>query len=416
MRLIQIGLSILVIFSMRFLLDSLNKSFVVSTRSVILVCVLTSTSPLFYFLAVIFPGKLEAPLAGTNLGVVIQALILSFASILVVIKGLRAGNLQVVELSIIFLGTYVAWAVISGLLLNQSWIGALSLVPLVLAVAFGNFSMYDIELGLAWSLAIISAGALVIATFFDGLTPCRADKCLVFEYTFNFGGSQNGFSISVALLGIALAFIQKNFRRRIYVLCLVIFLAILGGSRTAVYTVIIIGLVLLFSTIFQNYALNRILHKITFVGSLGLSLLPLFMTFSDDAFTSRGVLWRNAKQLINDSPIIGNGQSYWTHQFSSQGFVANYGTHNIWLDNLVSFGFVGLSLFMLTLLSIRRKIVNSDLYLLLATVFILGSTESSFQLWKLSGGMPFFLLILMFSKETKILIQVSDKDNSIRRI
>lgn len=416
MRLIQIGLSILVIFSMRFLLNSLNKTFFVSIRSVIFVCVLTLTSPLFYFLSVIFPGKLEAPLAGTNLGAVIQALILSFVSILVIMKGLREENLQVVELSIMFLGIYVAWAAINGLLLNQSWLGALSLVPLVLAVAFGNFSMYDMELGLAWSLAIISAGSLVIITFFDGLTTCRADKCLVFEYTFNFGGRQNGFSISVALLGIALAFIQKNFRRRLYVLCLVIFLTILGGSRTAVYTVMIIGLVQLFSIIFQNYALNRILHKIIFIFSLGLSLLPLFMTFSDDAFTNRGVLWRSARQLINNSPVIGNGQSYWTHQFSSQGFVANYGTHNIWLDNLVSFGFVGLSLFILTLLSIRKERVKSELYLLLATVFILGTTESSFQLWKLSGGMPFFLLIIMFSKKTKNLIQVSDKDNSGRRI
>jgi O-antigen ligase len=171
----------------------------------------------------------------------------------------------------------------------------------------------------------------------------------------------------------------------------------------------------LFSTISQNYGLIRILHKITFIVSLGLSLLPLLMTFSDDAFTSRGVLWRSAKQLINDSPIIGNGQSYWTHQFSSQGFVANYGTHNIWLDNLVAFGFVGLSLFMFTLLSIRRRRVNSELYVLLATVFILGTTESSFQLWKLSGGMPFFLLILLFSKEAKSLIQASNKDKSTRR-
>jgi hypothetical protein len=414
-RLIQIGLLILVIFSMRFLLKSYDKSFFISIRSVIMVFVLTSTSPLFYFLAVIFPGKLEASLAGTNLGVVIQALILTFASILVVINGLRTGNLQVVELSIIFLGTYVAWAAINGALLNQSWIGALSLVPLVLATAFGNFSMHDIELGLAWSLAIISSGALVIATFFDGLTQCRADKCLVFEYTFNFGGSQNGFSISVALLGIALVFVQRSFRRRLYVLCLVIPLAILGGSRTAVYTLVGIGLVQLFSTISQNYGLIRILHKITFIGSLGLSLLPLFMNFSDDAFTSRGVLWRSAKQLINDSPIIGNGQSYWTHQFSSQGFVANYGTHNIWLDNLVAFGFVGLSLFIFTLLSIRRRRVNSERYVLLATVFILGTTESSFQLWKLSGGMPFFLLILLFSKEAKSLIQASNNDKSTRR-
>lgn len=396
-------------------MNSLNKSFSISIRSVIFVCILTSSSPLLQFLAVIFPGKLEASIAGTNLGVVIQALTLSFVSILVVINGLRSVDLQFAELSIIFLGTYVVWAAINGVLLNQSWIGALSLVPLVLAIAFGNFSMYDIELGLAWSLAIISAGAFIITTFFNGLTPCREDKCLVFEYTFDFSGSQNGFSISVALLGIALVFIQKSFRIRIYVLLLVIYLTLLGGSRTAVYTVVIIGLVQLFSTISQSNRLKRALHKITFIGSFGLSLSPLYMTFSDDAFTSRGVLWRSAKQLIQESPIIGNGQSYWTHQFSTRGFVANYGTHNIWLDNLVAFGFVGLSLFVLTLLSIRRRREKSELYVLLAAVFILGTTESSFQLWKLSGGIPFFLLVLLFSKDEKIVSQTSDQDNSKRR-
>jgi len=402
MRLVQIGLLTCLIFSLKILLTSLTRAFFVSLRSVILICVLTSISPFLYFVSVIFPGQLENPLAGTNFGAVIQALTLSFASVLVAIRGLRTRKHQVVELPIICLGTYVAWAAINGFLLDQSWIGALSLLPLVLAIAFGDLSRHDIDLGLAWSLAIISTGGLVIATLFDGLIPCRADKCLVIGYTFDFRGSQNGFSISVALFGIALTFVQKSFKTRLYVLCVVIFLTILGGSRAAVYTVLIIGILQLLSISFRNYAINRMLHKITFMLSLGISVLPLFMDFSDDAFTSRGVLWRNAKQLIIDSPIIGNGQSYWTHQFSSQGFVANYGTHNIWLDNLVSFGLVGLSLLIILLFSIMRKGVETELYLLLAAMFILGTIESTFQMWKLSGGMPFFLLILNFAKKNGI--------------
>lgn len=400
MRIIQGGL-LLAVFMSVGLLHFYKRDFdSFGARSVIFISALTSLSPMFHYISVVFPGKLESSIVGTNLGVVIQAVILGISSVLVVLKEINFGKLQPVGLPIVFLGIYVIWAAINGVLLNQSWFGALSLMPIILAIALGKFSTKEIELGLWLSLTIISLGAFFISLSSDGLTECRFDKCLVFSKTFDFAGSQNGFSISVALLGIALMYIQKSFRLRLLVFCIFLYLTLLGGSRSAVSTLLIIGTVLIFSKVLISRIQVWILMKITFVISLGISLLPVYVTFSDEAFTSRGVLWRNAKEQIKESLISGNGQSFWTHQFSSGGFVANYGTHNIWLDNLVAFGVVGLALFLLTVFSISRNRERLELNALLSAVFILGSTESTFQFWKLSGGIPFFLMIILFSNES----------------
>ena len=400
MRIIQGGLLLAVFISVGLLLLHKRDFGSFEARSVIFISALTSLSPVFYFLSVIFPGKLESSLAGTNLGVVIQAVIMGISSLLVVLKELGFGKIQSVGLPIVFLGIYVIWAAITGVLLDQSWFGAISLMPILLAIAIGKFSTKEIEIGLWLSLATITLGAFFISLSRDGLTDCRFDKCLVFSKTFDFGGSQNGFSISVALLGMALMHIQKSFRLRLVVFCIFLYLALLGGSRSAVYTLLIIGTILIFSNFLRSRVQIWILMKITFVISIGISLLPVFVTFSDDAFTSRGVLWRNAKEQIKERLLSGNGQSFWTHQFSSGGFVANYGTHNIWLDNLVAFGIVGLVLFLLTIISLSRNRERLELNALLSAVFILGSTESTFQFWKLSGGIPFFLIIILFSAES----------------
>ena len=53
-----------------------------------------------------------------------------------------------------------------------------------------------------------------------------------------------------------------------------------------------------------------------------------------------------------------------------------------------------------TVFSISRNRERLELNALLSAVFILGSTESTFQFWKLSGGIPFFLIIILFSNES----------------
>ena len=398
MRIIQAGLLLVAFVSLRSFLTRVKKQKVIGVREVIFISTLVTLSPLFHFLALVFPGKLETSVAGTNFGIVIQAIILALASFGIIAKGVMFGSPQSVGLPIVFLGIYVVWAAMNGFLLNQSWIGSLSLVPLILAIAFGNISLIEIELGLSLSLAIITSGAFLISLNREGLMDCRMDKCLIVTKTFNFVGSQNSFSISVALLGITLMYIQKDLRQRIYIFIIALYLTILGGSRSAVYTLIIIGTLLALAKVLKSRVLILLIMRVTLVISLGGSLIPIYMTFTDDAFTSRGILWRKAKEQIRENWILGNGQSFWTRQYSFGGFVANYGTHNIWLDNLVAFGFVGLVLFLTTLISIKIDRESSELYVLLSAIFILGSTESSFQFWKLSGGIPYFLVLLLIHK------------------
>ena len=148
MRIIQAGLLLVAFVSLRSFLTRVKKQKVIGVREVIFISTLVTLSPLFHFLALVFPGKLETSVAGTNFGIVIQAIILALASFGIIAKGVMFGSPQSVGLPIVFLGIYVVWAAMNGFLLNQSWIGSLSLVPLILAIAFGNISLIEIELGL----------------------------------------------------------------------------------------------------------------------------------------------------------------------------------------------------------------------------------------------------------------------------
>jgi len=204
------------------------------------------------------------------------------------------------------------------------------------------------------------------------------------------------------LIGVILMYLQKQQKIRFLIFLTTLFLSMSGGSRSAVYTLICLGSVILLTPAFKTLQIERIVHGLAFYGALLVSLFPFYSNNNDSAFTSRGVLWRNAKSAIQRSPIIGNGQSYWTHQFSQGGFVANYGTHNIWMDNLVAFGAVGAAIFVIIIFGIYKTCEESEFKVLLSVVFILGASESSFQLWKLSGGVPFFLVLVILCEIPKL--------------
>jgi hypothetical protein len=380
--------------SIQFQRGNFNRDWI----SICFIVLLTALGPCFLYLSIFLPGRLDADVAGTNLGVVIQAGLLGITAFMVVLRKIISSQPNFIDSATVFFGVYVIWAGVNGFLLQQSWVGALSLTPLIVAIAFGSFTFEEIELGLWWSFTLISLGAAVVVIGFDGLGQCRADKCMIINKTLNFSGSQNSFSISIALLGLVLIYLQKSHLMRFQLLTIIGFLSILGGSRSAIYTLITVGIFLILPFWDNKSFVKRFLNSWVLVLSVVLSLFPVYSNVRDDAFTTRGILWRNAKTLISNNPIIGNGQSYWTHQFSSGGFVANYGTHNIWLDNLVAFGLVGFILFLCILASMLIRQNNSELKLLLAAIFILGTTESSFQLWKLSGGVPFFILVMLLSR------------------
>lgn len=398
MSLILSGLIVCDIF---FVYESrrLRKVAVDKSRiATIFVLLLTSVGPLLQCLSVIAPGVLNRTVAGTNIGAVFQALVLALASFIVFTTKIKDSKSNALSMPIVFLGIYVFWAITNSLLLNQSWFGALSLAPLIVAISIGNFNEKEIELGLWLSISIIALATTFTIAGYRVLMPCRPDKCMIIKETLDFNGTQNGFSISIALIGLILMYLTKVMRLRIALFVTIAFFVILGGSRSAFFTFLFIGLGLLISLRSTESKISKALPLIISILAVTLSLYPIFANFSDQSLTLRGVLWRNAKIAILNNPIIGNGPSYWTHQFSTGGFTANYGTHNIWLDNLVAFGFIGLILFVIITGSLYTSAHNSDLSILISTIFTLGAIESSFQIWKLSGGVPFFIIIILLHK------------------
>jgi exopolysaccharide production protein ExoQ len=124
------------------------------------------------------------------------------------------------------------------------------------------------------------------------------------------------------------------------------------------------------------------------LGAVVLSAIALFVVlllFSDDVFgrglqllgkdsslTGRTVLWERARQMIHDHPFLGVGlQAFWVqgNPYAEELWArfqparTGYNFHNIWFEIGVHFGYVGLSIALLTAcatsLSVMRWVLRS---------------------------------------------------------
>ena len=98
---------------------------------------------------------------------------------------------------------------------------------------------------------------------------------------------------------------------------------------------------------------NFILTK----GMYSYALTTLINTFEGKktSMDSRMILWNNAFSMIKHKPLIGNGLGYY------ETFEGIY-THNIFLDILVSYGIIGLTLFIILIIKSLINIMKSKNY------------------------------------------------------
>jgi hypothetical protein len=131
--------------------------------------------------------------------------------------------------------------------------------------------------------------------------------------------------------------------------------------------------------------------------TIAFTTFPLWGKFTEKAFTERGYLWIFARSEFHDVGLIGFGPSYWTHLGTSMGFPSNYGTHNMWMDVIIGFGYFGLIIFIWILSSLKKNLKEVSVFLIFVSLIFSGMNESTFILWKLYPNSILLLTLLMIT-------------------
>ena len=184
---------------------------------------------------------------------------------------------------------------------------------------------------------------------------CRVDKCSVWGQVL--GPETTGNAIGIYLAAASAITLFSATRWYTFVLSMLgsAILIELTGSRSAL---IALGLIVVLALTYRM-AQERRSRMPIMLTSLALCLATIvtpFLNWSESALTFRPVIWQYAIALFEESPLIGYGATYWVRNAfgvggSGKGFVlkANYSTHNIALEILVSAGVLGAIAFTIAL-------------------------------------------------------------------
>ena len=229
------------------------------------------------------------------------------------------------------------------------------------------------------------------------LGPCREDKCGISGVSIasDFTGNGNIYGLVFALL-LPLAGTGATFLSRIALIGGSLFVADVCVSRTS-YIGLIVGIVgvLLFS---RPTPIRAAGAWILLGGSVAGSLVPVIVDFQDADFRWRGILWRRAKQMIAESPLVGYGPFGWTSRGADQSFNPSYSPHNIWISAAIAGGALAVLVVVATLiviLVVLKGATRHAVVLFMATAIALGSLETTLD--PLSTRLtPFVFLSLLF--------------------
>ncbi|WP_299576193.1 O-antigen ligase family protein [uncultured Williamsia sp.] len=205
---------------------------------------------------------------------------------------------------------------------------------------------------LAWasrtSLLVIALTVLATATVVPGgVGNCRTDKCGTagVALTSAFAGNGNILGLSVALL-LPFALVNRRWPQAVSLVVAVLAIGELAGSRTAMIGVVIVVAMTVGLRVTPS---RRAVLTLGLVGSLMLSLLPVLLSYGDEAFSFRGTLWNQAKELIARNLVLGEGPAAWERLGANSVYDANYSPHNGWLDMTVSVGVAGVVVIVIAL-------------------------------------------------------------------
>jgi O-antigen ligase len=268
-------------------------------------------------------------------------------------------------------------------------------LPAIVTPANG-YSLQDLKSGAAagtrWLLVIF---AFCLIAFPAPIGACRLDKCSIWGQALGPLGTGNSLGVVLAVLG-AVSLLAASTRQRA--------LAVLGGSFLLVdltssrsgFTTWMIGLGVLIMYKICVHFRSRLVALLTLVGVTAAAVAVPLWDWGQGDFSGRVELWRAALDKFSESPIFGFGPSFWVRQTASSELNANYSTHNLFTELLMSAGLVGvLSIAVgLVLASRASQGVTASLYVVALIVVWIGSSLS--EVTSAPGRLYLFPGLLVF--------------------
>lgn len=261
-------------------------------------------------------------------------------AIIALLRGFRVVLLPTVAIIVI-----LAAEALGALILGQSWghvlAAAVALAP-ALFVRRESGQLDILGRGVVLALVLLAAFLAVFALVMPDLAlrPCaQSVKCLLSDraLTVDFGAGSNVTGVTLALIAPAVVYLLRGWRGWVLPIP-VLLIVVLSGSRTAMVAVVI-GCAL---TLLLRVRVFARRPWILAAPVVLVSLVPVFVPFDAAAFTLRGNLWSIARGLIAESPLFGQGASFWIRNSGSINHgLSSYSPHNIWLALLVDLGIVG---------------------------------------------------------------------------
>lgn len=314
----------------------------------------------FGYAGVIEVVHLDFPLGTGNVAAFVEfgpAIVVG--SLLFVSSVLRGGYLGVAGLALIAFGLLSMGFVVTR---DADYMPIVAFFAILPAVSTrSDIDLTTLRRGFVDSMTLIAVALIVLAVRAPDavLGPCRLDKCSLWGEQLGQMGDANAIGMAAAATGvIAAACLERRWLALPY-LTGVAGIVDLASSRSALLPLAFGGA----GVLATRFLRGRIVSLITVALALSIIGVQVYVassTWNFDAFTGRGVLWDRAQILIGQSPLWGYGPSFWVRQDATSAIVANYSSHNLILELLVSTGALGLALVFLAVASALRRRTGDD--------------------------------------------------------
>lgn len=232
---------------------------------------------------------------------------------------------------------------------------SLAIMAPAIIVPQNGYSTESLYAGLrdAVRLSLVMLAACIIFSPGQLIGPCRGDKCSVWGLAIGPLGTGNAFGLYLALVAGLSVLLSRNTFTAVLATLASLTLVDATSSRSALLAWVIgvsAAYVWRWAPAGRRIALIATgLVTAAFLVAMGTH------TWRPEEFTGRANLWAVAKEQFSSSPIFGYGPSFWVRQDPTSYVEANYATHNLLWEMLISGGIIGATLLVLAVLSLLRS-------------------------------------------------------------
>ncbi len=306
-------------------------------------------------------------------------------------------------LPLLAIGALAKWN-LGGELLDGGHGTLLAVVAAAVLIPGGRETLKGGALGVGLLLCLSALGALVQPLM--AAPPCDQRKCgLLGTFYVGVADNQNTFGMLMAFAIPVLYFGLSRYR--LYFAFAATFFAFASGARTAAIaasvTLAAILLVHLGRKTGSKFG-GTLAILTTVVAWITVAIVP-FLNLPADTFSDRAGLWALARQLVEQSWVIGHGPDYW-RSLVDIGLIplaSGYSTHNQAMETLFVSGALGVAAMgVVFVMAIRRNRLGFATFaILMLPVAIAAITERPWSLGAIDWA-SWSLLIFLCSGKTPL--------------